>query len=409
MLTWIVQQVWTMCDFQYNASCHITYVLPVLRGAVKSFEYMLSHNLNGTNTSRLHFPAAGLPNCGGGGWDNGFQVGAAQWGLTTYTSMCKDIAEHRPPFSQPEPIGDLCDFAARAEWLLERLAPLQVDPVTGINAAWKVRFTEPCRHFDHLLNCIGEGFGNIQRESQVCLNTADQFYKVTWQGKAECTFSYPPVVQMSAANGRGDAAWGNITELLDNILLFMPNTMDNEGDPVSSARQIVNIDPCATAATADSIQYLMIQSEGQRIKVFPTPPVAWDDGAVFHRLRASRGFVVSARLLKQHGGVGWVHIENEAGAQPVLVTAQFSKPISKLKIESKSGHEVRLVAFPPAANTVQVLGLEQGDAVLISDPELPPDSFEIQPLQGEASEQNYWGYHPESSRSQAFRECCAEF
>lgn len=72
---------------------------------------------------------------------------------------------------------------------------------------------------------------------------------------------------MSASIGRGEAAWGNITHVIDWVEAIMPNTMDNEGDPVPSDRQIVNIDPCATAALADSVQYMMLQSHNARIQV----------------------------------------------------------------------------------------------------------------------------------------------
>eukprot|EP00035_Acanthoeca_spectabilis_P012802 m.232590 g.232590 ORF g.232590 m.232590 type:complete len:852 (-) comp15717_c0_seq3:218-2773(-) len=416
-LVWITSDLWALCEYEFNATCHADYLLPVLRGAVGIFEHYLTEIRNGTKTDQLHVPQSNLPNCGGGGWDNSFDLGAAHWGLHTFVSLCEAIEQESLPFVPGADFdraraAELCGFRSAAALMLSKLAPLQISD-TGINAAWETPFVQPCRHFDHLLPCnpwemyptwnSNSTPGTSLPTNLVCTRTLDQFYTITWGGHADCTFSYPPVSQMSASIGRGEAAWGNITRVTDWVTSIMPNTMDNEGDPVPSSKQIVNIDPCATAALADSVQYMMLQSHNARIQVFPAVPEAWDKGAVFFRLRAMRAFLVSARIGAK--ALKWVQIESIAGAQPVIVTVPFQTNVSGLSVETlPRDAKVILSHVAEQPTTFEIHGLEAGMTVLIRP--LGSSMPDVKPIESNSSELKYWGYHPDSPRSRAFNECC---
>lgn len=64
-LMWVTNDVYQICDYEYNASCFLTLALPPMRGALGAYRHLLAYNLNGTPSSRLHlFPTdspAGYP------------------------------------------------------------------------------------------------------------------------------------------------------------------------------------------------------------------------------------------------------------------------------------------------------------------------------------------------------------
>ena len=79
--------------YEFNATCHADMLLPVLRGAIGVFDHYLTYTRNGTLTDQLHVPDSALPNCGGGGWDNSYDLGAAHWGLGTFVYVAVGIGD----------------------------------------------------------------------------------------------------------------------------------------------------------------------------------------------------------------------------------------------------------------------------------------------------------------------------
>ena len=66
--------------------------------------------------------------------------------------------------------------------------------------------------------------------------------------------------------------------------------------------------PCfeSPPGSANSVQEMLIQSWGGRIRIFPAVPPTWKD-AVIHRMGAEGGFAVSA--VRSNGKLLWVGIE----------------------------------------------------------------------------------------------------
>jgi hypothetical protein len=80
--------------------------------------------------------------------------------------------------------------------------------------------------------------------------------------------------------------------------------------------------PCleSSLSAANGIQTMLLQSWGDKIRIFPTMPAAWGD-AVFHNLRAEGAFLVSAR--RAAGKTQWVRIKSLAG-EPCRVKPNFA-------------------------------------------------------------------------------------
>jgi alpha-L-fucosidase 2 len=107
-------------------------------------------------------------------------------------------------------------------------------------------------------------------------------------------FSYTGASAMHALLGQGDKAADYLHELLDKVI--KPNTFYTEAGPV--------IETPLSAAT--SLQEMLLQSWGGKLRVFPGVPAAWGD-ADFATLRGEGGYLVSAA--RRSGRTAWVKIE----------------------------------------------------------------------------------------------------
>jgi alpha-L-fucosidase 2 len=431
-LPWVVHDVWRQCTYEWNATCFTAHLLPPLRGAVGAYRHLLAYNLNGTPTPGvLHlFPTddpAGYP--APPGWDASYDIAGVRWAFGAYLDVCDAAASGTGPFAPgaagappagapPPPPPPECDAVgiADARRIARDITPLSVDPVRGINV-WGSRdgapvpFTLPFRHFSHTLACAdyllltpdtGPGDG------AVCAATVDTFYSVTWGGGAASTFSYAGVAAMSAYVLRGGAAYGNVSAMLFAAGTIGPSTFDNEGSSaIGNGSDVVNITPEATAAACDVLHSLFLQSHGGRIlRVFPALPPDWGapDGAgdaVFWRLRAERGFLVSAAAV--NGSAAWVQVESEAGAAPVVVRAAFAggsgggPPALAIRTFPPGAPVSVVPAGPPGADGAvdfNVTGLGPGATVLMWPAGGGGGDFAVTPAPTRPGCANAWGWHP---------------
>lgn len=382
-LAWVTHDIWLQCQYEYNATCFLEYLLPPLRGAMGAYRYLLSYNLNGTITDQLHlFPTdspAGYPSAPG--YDCSYDIGAVRWGFATILEVCNASIYGLPPFDNPVyPVPSQCDkeFLTDAVRIIQDITPISIDPVRGINV-WGSRdgqpvpFDIPFRHFSHLLAFVDyliiapeEGIQNYTTVTRnnygyiyndtVCVNTVDNFYNVTFPGNAASTFSYPAVAQMNAYLGRGNPAYGNVTAVLYStdfvhMTSITPVTMDNEGSSnIGNGSDVVNITPESTMALTDVLHKILLQSHHEILRVFKAVPDSFvfvnnttnenkeqirvrrtnttdESDAVFWRLRGERAFLVSAQ--RTQGVTQWVQIESEAGAQPVILATNFGPIVNQ--------------------------------------------------------------------------------
>ena len=247
-------------------------------------------------------------------------------------------------------------------------------------------------------------FGQDPTQQAICTSSVDTFYNVTWTGHAQSTFSFPMVAQMSAFVGRADAAYGNVTAMLYRFGTITPNAMDNEGDNAPAPRQVLNNSPEATAAAADVLHSLLLQSYRGVIRLFPAVPARFEGNAVFHRLRAERGFLVTSRMTA--GAVCFVQLESLKGAQPVMLSVPWALPSGAASVVTETQPSgpatVSVAVLPPEAGSssvrLEVTGLQRGHTLLL----YPRSSsracgaraaFGVGPLPAVPGQENFWGYH----------------
>jgi len=108
---------------------------------------------------------------------------------------------------------------------------------------------------------------------------------------------------MYATLGEGERA----LETLDHLKpLIKPNTMYWEG-----GGEVVE----TPLSAVESIDYLLLQSWGGVIRIFPAPPQRWKE-MTFDNFRTEGAFLVSAAM--RNGMVSGVKIHSEAGKTCVL-------------------------------------------------------------------------------------------
>ena len=270
----------------------------------------------------------------GEGWDASYDIGLTHWGLARLVEICGAIERREPPrFDKHR--GDLpaeCDLyrSGEAQRILHDLVPLSTDKKSGIH----VWCGEPFRHtVPTLLAPTGvraaaaRVHGRQQRRARAVRPHARHLLRhhVEPNRLGLCRVNVF-LAGCSADERICRAGRGRIRQhhrhalALDNSVT--PTAMDNEGNsPIGAGTDVVNIDPCAVAAGAEAFHKLLLQSYHGVLRVFPAVPSGWEE-ASFHRLRAQRGFEVTA--MRKKFATQWVAVRSIAGAPNLVVTADFT-------------------------------------------------------------------------------------
>jgi hypothetical protein len=179
-------------------------------------------------------------------------------------------------------------------------------------------------------------------------------------------YSFTGSSAISASIGRRDAAVRLLNALIDRYV--RPNTMYLEGSPVIET----------PLSGAESLHDILIQSWGDKIRIFPGVPDAWRD-VTFHKLRAEGAFLVSA--VRRDGQNCWVRVESLAG-EPCRVKADLPEPV-KVRAD-------RPIAVKRLPNGVLELDLHKGEAAVLYSGDKAP-SLDVEPVKTQTGIPNWFG------------------
>jgi hypothetical protein len=177
---------------------------------------------------------------------------------------------------------------------------------------------------------------------------------------------------MQSSVGNGDGALLHMERALKTRHLG-PNTMHFEAE-----RRVF---PCSEThgGMCQMLHDMLIQSWGDKIRVFPGVPKKWED-AVFHNLRAEGAYLVSA--VRKEGKTAWVHVQSLAG-EPCLLQADFGGETPKVL----ANREMELTAVSPGVWSLDINKAES--AVLYAGADAP--HLEIAPVPIAKEEMNRYG------------------
>ncbi len=235
----------------------------------------------------------------------------------------------------------------------KRLRPFPVNE-HGLMVSARQGFDVSHRHYSHLMALYP--LHTIHPEQGA--EAEDLFRKSVerWLSLPEqlAAYSFTGSAAMFATLGDAERALEQLDGMVSaqglgmkpGVRAVKPNTMYAEdGGPVIET----------PLAVVESMNYMMLQSWGDVIRVFPAMPERWFEETVFHKLRTEGAFLVSAEW--SEGKTQWIMIESLAG-EPCVIETDMPKFVAdrEIKIEPIEG---------PRGRQRWEIDLKKGESILL--------------------------------------------
>lgn len=255
-------------------------------------------------------------------------------------------------------------LASKWQNVLENLVDYPEDE-NGFMVGAEIPFATSHRHYSHILMFYPlHLISTEQREySEKIKKTVSHWsnFEGALQG-----YSYTGATAMAATMGEGNKA----LEYLEGFKPYiMPNTMYGEGNSALIETPL---------SCAESIHYLLLQSWGDTVRVFPAVPEEWKD-VVFHRLLAEGAFEVSAR--RCDGKTQFVYIRSLAGS-PLKVMPNMDGAVKF------SGSKEFLLE--EVEGGIYSVNMEKGEYIILYTGDAKPE-LNIEALPAKAEDMNFYG------------------
>ncbi len=277
-LIWTCQNYWRQCRYAADDARLKNHCLPLLRRCVNYYRHLLEKGSDG----KLHLPPTYSPEYGAAP-DCNYDLALLRWGCQTLV-----IEHERLQLADP----------LLPEWK-NILATLTDYPTSakGLDIGRGVALGHSHRHYSHLLMIYPLYLMNWEQPERRALIEQSLDHWIGFKGALQ-GYTYTGASSICASIGRREQAVALLNAFLDSYI--KPNTMYLEGSPVIET----------PLSGAQSIQDLLLQSWGGKIRVFPGVPPSWKE-ATFHNLRAEGGFLVSAA--RRDGKTLWVRVTSAKG------------------------------------------------------------------------------------------------
>lgn len=342
---------WTMHNYwlQYRYSMDddmLRRLLPMLKRSINYYLHLLKEGPDGklhiTRGLSPEYEDQPSPNP-----DCNIDLSLLRWGCECLLNSCARLKLDDPQIPQ---------------WkdTLARLTPYPQD-ANGLMISASVPLAHSHRHFSHLLMIYPLYIMTPEQPANRALVLKSLKY---WMGMPQklAGYSYTGAAAISALLGEGDEAAAYLNKLLDSKI--PPNTLYVEAGPCIET-------PLSAAA---SLNDMLLSSWGDRIRVFPGAPKAWQD-MVFHNLRAQGAFLVSAA--RKEGKTQWVRVKSLAG-EPCRIRPGLAGPVKAT------------VPITPAGEDAYDLTLAKGqEAVLYTGERVP--TMAVAPVAAAAAKCNFYG------------------
>lgn len=322
LLTWTCHNLWLIYRHKMDDQLLKEQLFPVLKGSVNYYLHFLYKG----NDGRLHLPVTYSPEYGSAA-DCNFDLALLKWGCQTLTEICKRL--------------EIKDSLEKT-WadVLNNLTPFPCNE-DGLMIGRNVPYSSSHRHFSHLMSAYPLHLLNPENPEERELIERSLTH---WLSKPEGLrgFSFTGASSLYSTLGQGDKALERLTDLFDKLLGV--NTLYQESGPVIET----------PLSGVQSIHDMLMQSWGNKIRVFPAVPSQWNN-LNFHNWRTEGAFLVSAR--RTHGETEFIRIFSEAGEPCTLVT----------DIQNPTFEGKRIYQIQQTAPNTYVIDLKKGEEIFIKE------------------------------------------
>ncbi len=355
-LTWAMHDCWLIYRRTMDDGLLREKIFPMLKRAVNN----QLHHLQEVD-GRLHMPRTESPEYGMAR-DANYELASIRWGCQALLQACTRLKIVDPQIAQ---------------WtdVLARLADYPVDE-NGFRIGADEPFGKAHRHSSHLLMIYPYTLVNIDQPGQAGLlhKSVDHFYQMNRAGYEKANswnvfagYTYTLLSLMHAVLGEGEEAVKFLNGFIDYPLVTR-NGMYAEAGPVLET----------PLSAAHAVHEMLMQSWGDKIRVFPAVPAAWSD-IVFNDLLAEGAFLVSAE--RRAGVTQWVRLRSLAG-EPCRVRPEL---IGDVKATGTRPFKLTAVA-----GGVFEIDLKKGEEVLLyTGPSIP--AAVVQAVPAEPAKLNWYG------------------
>jgi alpha-L-fucosidase 2 len=355
-LLWVCHNYWLQYRFTMDDALLRHRLFPLLRRAVN---FYLPHLEEGSD-GKLHLPITFSPEIGSTR-DCNYDLALLRWACQTLLTISARLH---------------VEDARAIRWreVVSRLTSYPVDE-HGLRIGADLS-AAPHRHFSHLLMIYPLYLMNWDEPSsrELIKKSVEYWYSATRTGKSDAGFTLAVGSSFYASMQRGDDALACLDGLLNGptgMGKIMSNTMYAESGQ--------NME--TPLAAAQAYHDMLLQSWGDRIRVFPAVPAKWKY-LVFHNLRAQGAFLVSASM--KDGRASWVRVKSLSGERCIIQCAFGAKPVAfrqrgtiDLRVLNPDSYEVRL---------------RRGEEVLLHAPSFSGRPV-VSPVPAQPHRSNYYGLH----------------
>ncbi|MEN8117366.1 MAG: glycoside hydrolase family 95-like protein [Bacteroidota bacterium] len=354
-LTWAMHNCYMMYEATQNKEMLRKQIFPLLKRAV-NYQFHIMHKWD---DGTYGFVQTGCPEFGSA--DNcNYELSIFRWGCQTLLEIC-DILKIDDP------------LIPKWEDALNNLVAYPYDDETGYRVGTDRAFDKGHRHYSHLLQIYPFYLVNIEQEGEQerikisidhFFETNYEAYKRTGQWGVLAGYSRTGLSSMNAAIGNGEDALLHLNEFIDyNHKIVLPNGLYCESGPVLET----------PLSAGQSVLDMLIQSWGDKIRIFPSLPKEWTD-LCFDNLRTKGAFLVSAK--RNNGNTEFVKIKSLAGES------------CKLKIDFVPVQSDRLIDL---GKGIYQLNIDKDEEIIIQNSKLGKTELVILPIAAQNERINWFG------------------
>jgi hypothetical protein len=284
---WVLHNYWLQYRYTMDEPMLRDRLYPLMKGALNYYTHFLKKGDDG----RLHLTTGLSPEYSkeGGHADCTIDLALLRW-------LCQTLIETATRFK--------LDSALIPEWedILENLTPYPVD-ANGLMVSADTSYAQSHRHYSHLLMMYPLTLMNWERPEDRPLmeKSVDHWLSLP---EAFRGFSYTGAAAILCRMGRTDEAEQWLKKWVNDTTIpcpMSPTTLYAEAGPVIET----------PLSGAEALQEFLLQSWGDKIRIFPSVPKDWPDVS-FYQMRTEGAFLISA--CRVNGKTRTIKIESLAGA-----------------------------------------------------------------------------------------------